>query len=239
MMHYLRDLKAYWSEFRAANAAVRKLTNGQPLSPEELALLPHGMRSHFARRHSEPALHLLRNGQYGQVIAPFLDRLQQLHVDVRRVTGLPPASSRESFLKWVGPRVVAPRDGSTIVEKNLPPIIVYVQQMHDNEEALLDTLFHESIHAVGRLVGRFEQQPENELDRTYWLEEITGIYGAQLLGKHFAIRDLPTHRAMQRVVATLMQCVGEREPVTNALDQAEQAVAFLLKGPMQSSQPAA
>jgi hypothetical protein len=121
------------------------------------------------------------------------------------------------------------RDGTTVVEAGYPPLIVYVDQMHDNDEALMDTLFHEAIHAAGRLVGRFESQPDNILTEPYWLEELTAIYGAQLLGKHFGIRDRETHHNMQRVAEELMQCISKRKAIPQALDRAEEAVAFFLQ----------
>lgn len=194
----------------------------------------------YLREHSEPALEA-----FAEVFAEkprfvqFVRRLEALQYDVRFDTMYPPRMSRDQISAAHAGLGVEARYGLAYVNSDRPPLIYIIRQMHETQDALLDTLFHECIHATGLELQRFAGQPDDPRTLSYQLEEITAIYGGLMLAERTEMALGDEAVRSQDQLQKMCRAVRDRDRVAAAKRRGEYAAAYLAKRHALPSAPAA
>jgi hypothetical protein len=102
--------------------------------------------------------------------------------------------------------------------------------MHETPAAVLDTLFHECIHATGLELQRFVGQPDDPRTLTYQLEEITAICGGLILAERTGMALGDEAARSQEQLQHMSRAVRDRDRVAAAKRRGEYAATYLTTG---------
>ena len=212
----LTRLRSWWHSDRALKRPV-------PMRPHD----DHSRYEYFMYW-SEPAIPCLRTMSHQRSYQALLTRVEELGYVVRFDTGFAPHRTRQEMIAMAQQEKVPAREGFTVVLADRPPLAMLIRQMHPTQEELLDTLFHELIHATGLDVSRYQEQPDDVLTTVYWAEEIAAIVGGRVIADACGVSLSRAGESMRQVQYAYERALRSQSHILAAAKEGHRAAQFLL-----------